>query len=146
VIEQLIRRAGLHRNKARYIKDCARLILERHDGRVPDTLKELVALPGVGRKTANVVLGAAFGIPAVAVDTHVARIAMRLGLTAHTDPVKIEVDLMEKIPKPEWNAFCLRLVYFGRQTCTARKPACPVCRLKGLCPYFHKTEASAGND
>jgi endonuclease-3 len=98
-------------------------------------LDELLKLPGVGRKTANVVLGAAFNIPGVVVDTHVARISKRLGLTENKDPVKIEFDLMKIIPKKEWNDFCLQLIYFGRAICKARKPACLTCPLNDLCGY-----------
>lgn len=140
-IEKLIRSTGFYHNKAKNIKNCARMILDEHRGRVPRTLDELVALPGVGRKTANVVLGAAFGIPGIVVDTHVARISGRLGLTENKDPVKIEFDLMEIIPKTDWNDFCLRLIFFGRETCAARKPKCPVCGLHAICPYPDKTQA-----
>ncbi|MCK5205531.1 MAG: endonuclease III, partial [Desulfobacterales bacterium] len=102
-------------------------------------LEELVKLPGVGRKTANVVLGAVFGISGVVVDTHVARISGRLGLTENKDPVKIEFDLMEIVPKRAWNDFSLQLIFFGRETCMARKPKCPTCPLDKLCPWPLKT-------
>ncbi|MGD2098050.1 MAG: endonuclease III [Desulfobacterales bacterium] len=138
-IEKLIRPTGFFHNKAKNIKNCARAILEQHGGRVPRTLEELVKLPGVGRKTANVVLGAAFGIPGIVVDTHVARISNRLGLTTNKNPVKIELDLMRLIPRRDWNDFCLRLIFFGRATCTARKPRCPQCPLNNLCPWPDKT-------
>ncbi len=138
-IEKLIRPTGFYHNKAKNIKNCASAILNQHNGRVPRTLEELVKLPGVGRKTANVVLGAAFGIPGVVVDTHVGRISNRLGLSANKNPVKIEFDLMELIPRRDWNDFCLRLIFFGRSTCTARKPKCPQCPLEKLCPWPHKT-------
>ena len=138
-IEKLIRPTGFFHNKARNIKNCARAILEQHDGQVPRTLEELVKLPGVGRKTANVVLGAAYGIPGVVVDTHVGRISNRLGLSVHKNPVKIELDLMEIIPRRDWNDFCLRMIFFGRSTCTARNPKCPRCPLKHICPWPHKT-------
>jgi len=138
-IEKLIRPTGFFHNKAKNIKNCARALLEQHNAEVPQTLDELVKLPGVGRKTANVVLGAAFGIPGVVVDTHVARISNRLGLTVYKNPVKIEYDLMELIPKKAWNDFGLRLIFFGRSTCTARKPKCPQCPLEKLCPWPHKT-------
>lgn len=139
IIEGFIRSTGFFHNKARNIKNCSRTLLEVHDGQVPQTLEELVKLPGVGRKTANVVLGAAFGIPGIVVDTHVARISGRLGLTANTDPVKIEFDLMKIIPKKDWQDFCLRLIFFGRETCSARKPKCPSCPLGKLCPWPDKT-------
>ena len=138
-IESLIRPTGFFHNKANNIKNCSKKLLENHNGKVPHTLEELVKLPGVGRKTANVVLGAAFGIPGVVVDTHVARISGRLGLTANKDPVKIEYDLMQILPKKSWNDFCLRLIFFGRETCSARKPKCPVCPLIRLCPWPVKT-------
>jgi endonuclease-3 len=138
-IENLIRPTGFFHNKAKNIKNCARAILDRHDGQVPRALEEMVKLPGVGRKTANVVLGVAFGIPGVVVDTHVARISKRLGLTQNDNPVKIEFDLMKIIPRRDWNDFCLQLIFFGRSTCTARKPKCPQCPLKRICPWPHKT-------
>jgi endonuclease-3 len=138
-IEKLIRPTGFFHNKAKNIKNCSKAILERHRGQVPQTLGELVKLPGVGRKTANVVLGAAFGISGVVVDTHVARISGRLGLTENKDPVKIEFDLMEIVPKRAWNDFSLQLIFFGRETCMARKPKCPTCPLNELCPWPLKT-------
>jgi endonuclease-3 len=138
-IEGLIRSTGFYRNKARNIKACSQALVERHGGRVPATLEDLVQLPGVGRKTANVVLGAAFGTPGIVVDTHVGRIAYRLGFTRHRDPKKIELDLMRLIPRKEWSDFSLRLIFFGRETCTARKPKCPVCSIERLCPYPNKT-------
>jgi endonuclease-3 len=140
-IETFIRPTGFFHNKAKNIKNCSQVLLEAHNGRVPDTLEDLIKLPGVGRKTANVVLGAAFGVAGVVVDTHVARISNRLGLTVNKDPVKIEFDLMKIIPKRAWNDFSLQLIFFGRETCTARKPKCPGCPLAGLCPYLYKTES-----
>jgi endonuclease-3 len=138
-IEKLIRPTGFFHNKAKNIKNCSKAILDRHSGRVPQTMEELLKLPGVGRKTANVVLGAAFGISGVVVDTHVARISARLGLTENKDPVKIEFDLMEIVPKRAWNDFSLQLIFFGRETCMARKPKCPTCPLNKLCPWPLKT-------
>jgi endonuclease-3 len=138
-IEELIRTTGFFHNKAKNIKECSRVLMEKHDGKVPQTLDELVKLPGVGRKTANCVLGSAFGVPGIVVDTHVARISQRLGLTRNRDPVKIEFDLMELIPRSEWDDFCLRLIYFGREVCKARKPLCPICPLQQLCPWPYKT-------
>jgi endonuclease-3 len=138
-IERLVRPTGFYRNKARNIKACCEALIDHHGGCVPRTLEELVALPGVGRKTANVVLGAAFDTPGVVVDTHVGRISGRLGLTKNKDPKKIELDLMRLIPQPQWSDFSLRLIFFGRTTCTARKPKCPICPLEHLCPYPHKT-------
>ena len=138
-IERLIRSTGFFHNKAKNIQACAAALVERHGGVVPDRIEELTSLPGVGRKTANVVRSAAFGQPAVVVDTHVKRISKRLGLTRHEDPVKIEFDLMERVPEAEWNDLGLRMIYFGRQICRARKPDCPVCPLLDLCEYPQKT-------
>jgi endonuclease-3 len=140
-IEGIVRPTGFYRNKARNIKACCQALIDQHGGRVPGAMEALVKLPGVGRKTANVVLGAAFAMPGVVVDTHVARISNRLALTRHKDPRKIELDLMRVIPRQEWSDFSLRLIFFGRETCMARKPKCPGCPLKPLCPYPHKTTA-----
>ena len=137
-LEQLIRPTGYFRNKAKHIKNCSIALIEKHHSKVPQTLNEMVKLPGVGRKTANVILGAAFGIPGVVVDTHVARISKRLELTNHKDPVKIEFDLMQIIPKKEWSDFSLQLIYFGRETCKARNPVCATCPLNRICRYHLK--------
>ena len=138
LIESLIRSTGFYRNKAKNIQACAKALLTYHNGQVPTNLAALVKLPGVGRKTANVVLGAAFNIPGIVVDTHVARISRRLQLTDHTDPVKIEFDLMEQMPKQAWTNFSLHLIYFGREYCQARKPKCRSCPLLKLCNYPEK--------
>jgi len=138
-LETLIHPTGFFRNKAKHIIQCSKVLIDQYNGTVPVTLDELVKLPGVGRKTANVILGAAFDTPGIVVDTHVSRISRRLGLTKHTDPVKIEFDLMKIIPKNDWSDFSLRLVYFGREICKARKPDCPSCPLKKLCPFPDKT-------
>ena len=135
-IEKLIRSTGFFRNKAKNIKNCSAILVEKYKGIVPETIDELVKLPGVGRKTANVVLGSAFGIPGIAVDTHVARISKRLGLTENNDPVKIEFDLMKIVPKKEWSNFSLRLIYFGRAVCKARNPICPSCPLYKFCLHI----------
>jgi endonuclease-3 len=140
LIEKLIHSTGFFRNKAKNIKKCSKELVEKYNSRVPESIEELTGLSGVGRKTANVVLGAAFGIPGIVVDTHVARISQRLNLTDNNDPVKIEFDLMRIISEKEWNDFCLRLIYFGREICKARKPLCPVCPLKKICNYQYKTE------
>jgi len=137
-LEELIRPTGYFRNKAKNIKNCSKSLLEKYDGQVPQTLDELVKLPGVGRKTANVVLGSAFNIPGIVVDTHVARISKRLGFTKSNNPVKIEYDLMEIIPRENWNVFSLQLIYFGRAICKARKPLCPTCPLYDLCEFPDK--------
>jgi endonuclease-3 len=138
-LEKYIHSTGFYHNKARNIKRCSQTILDNHNGRVPRTIKELVKLPGVGRKTANVVLGAAFNTPGMVVDTHVARISQRLGLTTNKDAVKIEFDLMKIVPKRAWNDFSLQLIFFGRETCSARNPQCSTCPLATLCPWPDKT-------
>ena len=138
-IEQLIRPTGFFHNKAQNIKNCSQALLADHQGLVPGTLEELTNLPGVGRKTANVILGAVFETPGIVVDTHVGRISQRLGLTDNKDPVKIEFDLMRIVPKREWRDFSLRLIFFGREICAARKPKCPTCFLNKLCPWPYKT-------
>lgn len=134
-LEKLIRPTGYYRNKAKNIKKCSAALIENHRGKVPQTLNEMVKLPGVGRKTANVVLGAAFGIPGIVVDTHVARISKRLELSSHKDPVKIEFDLMQIVPQKDWSDFSLQLIYFGRDICKARNPACTTCPLNDICRY-----------
>ena len=135
-IEKLIRSTGYYRNKAKNIKNCSALLVKKYKGIVPETLDELVKLPGVGRKTANVVLGVGFGIPGIAVDTHVMRISKKLGLTKNNDPVKIEFDLMKIVPKKEWSDFSLRLICFGRAICKARNPLCTSCPMYELCLYI----------
>jgi len=139
LLEDLIRTTGYYKNKAKNLKNCAKVLMEKYGGVVPNNLNDLVSLPGVGRKTANVVLGSAFGIPGIVVDTHVSRISQRLNLTKNKDPVKIEFDLMKIISKEEWDGFSLRLIYFGRQYCRARKPLCKDCPLYTLCEYPEKT-------
>src|SRR5256885_1431552 len=121
-LERLVASTGFFRNKARNIIACCQAILERHGGEVPNTLDELVQLPGVGRKTANVILGNAFGVPGIPVDTHVGRLSRRLGLTEHDDPVKVERDLMALIPEKDWTDFGHRMIFHGRQVCHSRKP------------------------
>ncbi len=132
-LEGMIHSTGFFRQKARAITRMARSLEEKFGGVVPDTMEELLQLHGVGRKTANVILGA-FGRPGMVVDTHVRRISRRLGLTAHDDPAKIEQDLMRLIEPSEWSDFSLRLVYFGRQVCSARQPVCPACPVRRRCP------------
>jgi endonuclease-3 len=133
-IESDIRSTGFYHNKAVNIKNATKAIIERFDGRVPDTLKELVTLPGVGRKTANVVLGNAFGKPGIACDTHVIRLSRRLGLSANSDPVKLEFDLAEILPKSIWTVFSHALILHGRNRCMARKPDCANCQIAKYCP------------
>ena len=133
-LESAIQSTGFFRNKARNIIACCRQLVELHGAQVPATMEELSALPGIGRKTANVILGDAFGVPGITVDTHVIRLSRRLGLTSHTDPVKIERDLMELVPKSDWTIFSHRLIFHGRQVCFARKPNCTGCALNKICP------------
>ncbi|MFO7988079.1 MAG: endonuclease III [Desulfotignum sp.] len=134
-IKQIIYSTGFYNNKAKNIKACARAVLERHAGQVPDDLDLLVKLPGVGRKTANVVRSAAFGQPAIVVDTHVLRISNRLGLTKSSDPVKVEFDLMKIVPEPVWSDLSLQFIYFGREICDARTPKCGICPLFDICVF-----------
>jgi endonuclease-3 len=133
-IEELIRSLGLFQTKAAALKGIGKALSERFDGQVPSNLADLVSLPGVGRKTANVVLGNAFGVPGIAVDTHVGRVARRLGWTASEDAVKVERELGELFDPAEWVALSNRLIFLGRHVCHARKPACGECRLAFLCP------------
>ncbi|MDB6109210.1 MAG: Endonuclease [Pedosphaera sp.] len=133
--ESDIKRIGLYRNKAKNIQACCRKLIERHGGDVPKTMEELVELDGVGRKTANVVLGNAFNINCgVVVDTHVARLSGRLGLTRETNPEKIEQVLVKLVPRPEWTLFSHLLIWHGRRRCYARNPDCLHCELRPLCP------------
>jgi endonuclease-3 len=131
----LIRSTGFFRNKAKSIQGMARALVDNHGGRVPADLEALVKLPGVGRKTANVVLGSAFGLPGITVDTHLGRVCLRLGLTDETDPVKAELALMEVIPKERWTKFSHQVIWHGRRLCHARKPECPKCPLLPHCPH-----------
>jgi endonuclease-3 len=133
-LEKAIQSTGFFRNKARNIKICCQRIVEAFGGEVPDTLEELVQLPGVGRKTANVVLGNCFETPGITVDTHVGRLSRRLGLSTHTDPEKVERDLMALLPPRQWTLFSHRMIFHGRQICFARKPACSECALEKICP------------
>jgi len=135
-LELAIKSTGFYRNKATSIHGLAAAIIERHHGEVPNTMNELVKLPGVGRKTANVVLGNAFDVPGITVDTHIGRIARRMGWTKHTDPVKVEFDLMELFDKKDWTMLNHRLIFLGRRICHSRKPACGACPLAKWCPSF----------
>jgi endonuclease III len=135
VLEEEIRSVGFFRNKARSIQGMARALVEKHEGEVPHTMEELVLLPGVGRKTANVVLGNAFAVnEGVVVDTHVRRLSGRLGLTGHHDPEKIERDLLSIVPEKERALFSHLLIFHGRRVCKSRKPDCPGCVLNHICP------------
>ena len=138
-LETVIRSTGFFRNKARAIRECCADIVTKHGGNVPRTLEELTRLRGVGRKTANVVLGNAFDIPGLVVDTHVSRLSHRLGLTDETDAVKIEFALMEIVPRERWTRFSHWLILHGRSTCIARKPRCSVCPLLQHCPRLGVT-------
>ncbi len=133
-IKELIFSTGFYNNKARNIQACARALLDRHQGVVPQEMDALTALPGVGRKTANLVRSVAFDFQTIVVDTHVLRLSNRLGLTDKKDAVRAEFDLMEVIPKESWNDLCLQLIYFGREICDAKKPRCHDCPLYHICP------------
>ena len=141
-LERYVQSAGFFRNKAKNIKACCSRLVEEYEGQVPQTLEELVQLPGVGRKTANVVLGVAFGVAVgVVVDTHVGRISRRLGLTRSSDPVRVEKDLMELLPKRRWVDFSHQMIYHGRQVCDARRPMCGACSMRRFCPRVGVTES-----
>ena len=134
-LENDIRSTGFYRNKAKAIQGAAKVLSDKYDGCVPDRIEDLIALPGVARKTANVVLGNAYGIASgVVVDTHVARLSRRLGLTEHEQPEKIERDLIELVPKNDWISFAHLMIYHGRRVCKARKPLCEECVIEQLCP------------
>jgi endonuclease-3 len=138
-LEEDIRSTGFYRNKARNIKKCCQMLVERFDSQVPRTMEEMLELAGVARKTANIVLSNAFGvIEGIAVDTHVRRLAKRLGLTEKEDPNKIEKDLMEIVPKDYWMKITDLLIFHGRRICTAKKPKCAVCVLNKICPSAFK--------
>jgi endonuclease-3 len=139
-IESDIKSTGFYHNKATSIKGACAEIIERFESRVPDTMEELVTLPGVGRKTANVVLGNAFGMPAIACDTHVIRLSRRLGLSENSDPVKLEFDLVEIVPKKSWTLFSHLLIFHGRNVCRAHKPDCKNCRITKFCPAANNPE------
>ena len=136
--EKLVQSTGFYKNKSRNILGACREIAKRFQGKVPDCLEDLVTLPGVGRKTANVILGNAFGIPSLTVDTHMIRLNRRLGLTKNTDPVKIEFDLMKLVPQKEWTMYSHWIIHHGRVRCPARKPDCPGCEIRDLCPSAGK--------
>jgi len=143
-LEKAIQSTGFFRNKAKNIQQCCRALIEKHDGHVPSDLPSLVQLPGVGRKTANVVLGTAFDIASgVVVDTHVGRLSRRLGLTIENDPVKVERDLMESLPRNAWVDFSHRMIQHGRRVCNARRPDCENCTLEQICPRVGVREMTA---
>lgn len=132
-VAEIVHPCGLYRSKAKDIVACCKMLVEQYDGKVPDTLEELLKLPGVGRKTANLIVGDVYGKPAVVTDTHCIRLCGRFGLTDSKVPVKVEMDLWKLLPPEESNDFCHRLVYFGRDRCTARSPQCEGCPLADLC-------------
>ncbi len=141
-LEQDIKSTGFYRNKARNIKEACRMIIDKFEGKVPDNINDLLTLPGVGRKTANLVLGDIYGIPGIVIDTHAKRLSNRIGLSKNEDPTKIEFDLMKIVPEENWNKFCHQLVYHGRAVCKARKPECAKCGILEYCDYgglFQKT-------
>jgi endonuclease-3 len=137
-LEQDIKSTGFYRNKAKNIIACCSKIIKEHGGKVPDNMEDLTALPGVGRKTANVVLSNVYNVPGVIVDTHCKRLSNRIGLTEQEDPVKIEHELMEIIPHKDWSKFSNNLVFHGRAICDARKPKCEICPISEDCSYFVK--------
>jgi len=138
-LEELVRSTGFYRNKARSLQGMARALVERFGVRVPETLEELITIPGVGRKTANVLLGACFGQPAVVVDTHLKRVTARLGLAFEQDPDRIEAELRALVPEAEQTRFSWVVGEHGRRVCAARKPRCPECPVRTLCPFPGKT-------
>jgi endonuclease-3 len=147
-VEELIKPTGFFRNKTRSLIAMAQALEERFGGEVPRTIEELVTLPGVGRKTANVVLSVDFDVPGLPVDTHVGRLTRRLGLTAETDPVKVERELDALVPPEEWGKLSLRLILHGRRVCLARRPRCEECVLEDFCPSSllrHRKRPVVGN-
>ncbi|MDD3625839.1 MAG: endonuclease III [bacterium] len=139
-LEKDIKKTGFFHNKSKSLRGCCEKLINDFNGKVPDNLEDLVTLPGVGRKTANCVLGNYFGKPGIVVDTHVKRLSQRLGLTEQENPDKIEFDLMEIIPKKEWTDFSNRLILLGRKYCIARKPKCEECPLQKICPSAFNVE------
>lgn len=135
-LEALIRPTGFFRNKAAALVGLGAALVERYGGQVPARLEDLVSLPGVGRKTANVILGNAFGVPGLTVDTHFGRLARRFGWTQEVDPVKVEAAVAELVPKPEWTLLSHRLIFHGRRVCHSRRPACGACAIAPLCPSY----------
>jgi endonuclease-3 len=139
-LQRQIGKINFYRNKSKSIHNCCEQLVERFGGKVPDNLEDLLSLPGVGRKTANIVLGNAFRKQTIGVDTHVMRVSQRLGLTTQSDPDKIELDLMEIVSERQRVRFCHLMQYHGRRVCVANKPKCPQCTVRDVCPYPHKTK------
>ncbi|MET3807120.1 endonuclease-3 [Nakamurella sp. UYEF19] len=135
-LEEMIRSTGFFRNKANSIIGLGQALLERFDGELPNRLDDLITLPGFGRKTSNVVLGHAFGVPGITVDTHLGRLARRWGLTKETDPVRVELELNAMLPPADWTRFSDQAIYHGRRVCHAKKPACGACFVAELCPSY----------
>src|ERR1700759_5188502 len=135
-LEKIIQSTGFYRAKANSLMGLGQALCERYGGEVPGRLKDLVTLPGVGRKTANVVLGNAFGIPGITVDTHFGRLARRFGWTTDTDPVKVEAEVATLIPRKDWTDLSQRMIWHGRRVCHAQRPACGACGLAHLCPSY----------
>ena len=141
-LEKDIHSTGFYHNKAKNIIACSRILLEKYDGQVPSSIEELTSLPGVGRKTANVIRGNIFDQPSIVVDTHVKRISNKLGLTKETDPEKIEYDLMKALPKDHWILWNMHIITFGRQICYARNPKCGECFLRKYCKWYEPGQKS----
>ncbi|MCX8064080.1 MAG: endonuclease III [Candidatus Hydrogenedentes bacterium] len=137
-LEKLIRPVGFYRNKAKCIIEASKLIVKQYGGEVPNRMEELLKLPGVGRKTANVILGECFNTPGIIVDTHCKRVSKRLGLTSSDNPLKIEIDLMHLLPREKWTFFSHLLVFHGRKVCKAKKPTCSECILADICKYYYE--------
>lgn len=135
-LEKDIKSAGFYKNKSKNIKACCKMLIKDFNNTIPNNMDDLLLLPGVGRKTANVVLGSFYGVPGIVVDTHTKRLSNRLGLSTNTDPTKIEFDLMKLLPKDKWVKFCHQFVMHGRQVCNARNPKCEVCVIRKLCEYY----------
>ena len=140
-LEQYIRSTGFFHNKAKNIIGCCKMVVDKFNSKVPDSMEDMLCLPGVGRKTANLVLGDIYGIPGIVVDTHVKRLSKRIGLSENDDPQKVEFDLMECIPKEYWGKFCHQMVYHGRAVCNARKPKCIECKILEYCNYGQKMQS-----
>jgi len=137
-LEEDIKSTGFYRNKAKNIMACCKILAQKYNGKIPDTMEELLELPGVGRKTANLVLYEIYGVQGIVVDTHAKRLSNRIGFTKNEDPEKIEYDLQKIIPKSRWADFCHLLVFHGREVCKARKPECESCGIRQFCTYYSK--------
>ncbi len=137
-LEEDVKSTGFYRNKAKNIIACCKILVEKYNGDIPDNMEELLELPGVGRKTANLVLHEVYGVQGIVVDTHAKRLSNRIGLTKNDNPEKIEYDLQKIVPKSRWADFCHQLVFHGRQVCKARKPECDNCEIRQFCNYFCK--------